>query len=118
MNSQCDTIPRKFFTGTVGKKRTIATTPKVKLQMELGKRTQEEFNKLKKLLTEEPCLADYAKDRENIVTTDPSKTGQGKTLWQKQSDGAVNPIAFGSRYLKKSREQFIGGLDLLAVVWV
>ena len=25
------------------------------------------------MLTEEPCLAHYAKDRENIVTTDASK---------------------------------------------
>ena len=27
------------------------------------------------MLTEEPCLAHYAKDRENIVTTDASETG-------------------------------------------
>ena len=38
------------------------------------------------MLTEEPCLAHYAKDRENIVTTDASKTGLDITLWQKQPD--------------------------------
>ena len=48
------------------------------------------------MLTEEPALAHYAKDRDNIVTTDASKTGLGITLWQRQSDGELKPIAFGS----------------------
>ena len=61
-----------------------------------GKEQDEDFNKIKETLTEEPCLAHYAKDRENIVTTDASKTGLGITLWQKQSDGEIKPIAFGS----------------------
>ena len=70
------------------------------------------------MLTEEPCLAHYAKDRENIVTTDASKTGLGITLWQKQSDGEIKPIAFGSRYLNDSGKNYsIGELELLAVVW-
>ena len=70
------------------------------------------------MLTEEPCLAHYAKYRENIVTTDASKTGLGITLWQKQSDGEITPIAFGSRYLNDSEKNYsIGELELLAVVW-
>ena len=70
------------------------------------------------MLTEEPCLAHYAKDRENIVTTDASKTGLGITLWQKQSDGEKKPRAFGSRYLNNSEKKYsIGELELLAVVW-
>ena len=70
------------------------------------------------MLTEEPCLAHYAKDRENIVTTDASKTGLGITLWQKQLDGEIKPIAFGSRYLNDSEKNYsIGELELLAVVW-
>ena len=70
------------------------------------------------MLTEEPCLAHYAKDRENIVTTDASKTGLGITLWQKQSDGEIKLIAFGSRYLNDSEKNYsIGELELLAVVW-
>ena len=39
------------------------------------------------MLTEGPCLAEYAKDKANIVTTDASTTGLGITLWQKQDDG-------------------------------
>ena len=70
------------------------------------------------MLTEEPCLAHYAKDRENIVTTDASKTGLGITLWQKQSNGEIKPIDFGSRYLNDSEKNYsIGELELLAVVW-
>ena len=70
------------------------------------------------MLTEEPCLAHYAKDREIIVTTDASKTGLGITLLQKQSDGEIKPIAFGSRYLNDSEKNYsIGELELLAVVW-
>ena len=86
--------------------------------MELGKGTRRRFQQHKKLLTEEPCLAHYAKDRDNIVTTDASKTGLSITLWQKQSDGEIKPIAFGSRYLNESEQNYsIGELELLAVVW-
>ena len=51
-----------------------------------GKQQDEDFNSIKEMLTEEPCLTHYAKDRENIVTTDASETGLGITLWQKQSE--------------------------------
>ena len=36
------------------------------------------------MLTEGPCLANYAKDKDNMVTTDASKTGLEITLWQKR----------------------------------
>ena len=61
------------------------------------------------LLTGEPCLAHYAKDKDNNVTTDASKTGFGITLRQKQSDGEIKPIAFGSRYLNKSEKELLDG---------
>ena len=70
------------------------------------------------MLTEKPCLAHYAKDKDNMVTTDASKTGLGITLWQKQDDGELKPIAFGSRYLNNTKKNYsIGELELLAVVW-
>ena len=73
---------------------------------------------IKKMLTEEPALANYAKDKDNIVSTDASKTGLGITLWQKQADGELKPIAFGSRFLNDSEKNYsIGELELLAVVW-
>ena len=78
---------------------------------------QKDFEKIKQMLIEGPCLAHYAKDKENIVTTDASTTGLGKTLWQKQHDGNTKPIAFGSRYLNDTEKKYsIGELELLAVV--
>ena len=70
------------------------------------------------MLTEGPCLAHYAKDKNNIVTTDASTTGLGITLWQKQNDANTKPIANGSSYLNETEKKFsIGELELLAVVW-
>ena len=62
-----------------------------------GEKQDEDFNIIKKLMTEEPCLAYYAQGRETIVKIDASKTRLGITLWQKQSDGEIKPIALGSR---------------------
>ena len=79
---------------------------------------QKDFEKIKQMLTEGPCLAHYAKDKENIVTTDASTTGLGITLWEKQHDGNTKLIAFGSRSLNDTEEKYsIGELELLAVVW-
>ena len=50
-------------------------------------------NRIKQMLYERPCLAHYAKDKDNMVTTDASKTGLGITLWQKQDHGNIKPIA-------------------------
>ena len=41
---------------------------------------QEDFGKIKQLLTEGPCLPHYAKDKDNILTADASTTGQGITV--------------------------------------
>ena len=78
---------------------------------------QNDFERINKMLTEEPALAHYAKDKNNIVSTDASKTGLGITIWQKQADGELKPIAFGSRILNDSEKNYsIGELELLAVV--
>ena len=78
---------------------------------------QNDFETIKKMIAEEPDLAHYAKDRDKIVTTDASKTGLGITLWQRQADGELKPIAFGSRFLNDSEKNYpIGELELLAVV--
>ena len=65
---------------------------------------QNDFEMIKKMLTEETALAHYAKDKDNIVTTDASRTGLGITLWQKQADGELKPKAFGSRFLNDSEK--------------
>ena len=81
-----------------------------------GEKNNKDFGKIKQMLTEGPCLAHYAKDKDNIVTTDASTSGLGITLWQKQDDGNTKPIAFG-RYLNDTEKKYsIGELELLAVV--
>ena len=83
-----------------------------------GEEQKNDFNQIKQMLTEKPCLANYAKDKVNMVTTDASKTSLGITLWQKQDDGEMKPIAFSSRYLNDTEKNYsIGELELLAVVW-
>ena len=68
--------------------------------------------------TEELALANYAREKDNIVTTDRCKTGLGMTLWQKQVDGELKTIAFDSRFLNDSEKNYPRGeLELLAVVW-
>ena len=83
-----------------------------------GEEQENDFNQIKQMLTGKPCLAHYAKGKDNMVTTDASKTGLGITFWQKQDDGEIKPIAFGSRYLNDTEKDYsIGELELLAVVW-
>ena len=82
-----------------------------------GTEQDEDFGKIKQMLTEGPCLAHYAKDKDNIVTTDASTTELGITIWQKQDNGNKKPIAYGSRYLNETEKIYsIGELELLAVV--
>ena len=83
-----------------------------------GPEQETDFNRIKQMLTEGPCLAHYAKDIDNMVTIDERKTGLGITLWQKQDDGNIKSIAYGSRYLNDTEKKYSNGeLELLAVVW-
>ena len=69
-----------------------------------GTEQEEDFGRMKQMLTESSCLAHYAKDKENIVTTDASTTGLGFTLWQRQNQRNTKPIAYGSGYLNDTEK--------------
>ena len=76
------------------------------------------FNNLKKLITQLRGLAHSNSKSENILTTDASTKGLGATLWQKQNDGKLKPIAFASRFLSDTEKKYaINELELSAVVW-
>ena len=45
---------------------------------------EEDFNEMKTMITEKPSLAHFARDQDNIVKTNGSRTGVGITLWQSQ----------------------------------
>ena len=72
------------------KKRKDSGDSRKRTRYRTGGNNKTSISTTEEMLTEEPCLAHYAKDRENIVTTDVSKTGLGIPLWPKQSDGEIN----------------------------
>ena len=53
-----------------------------------------------------------------LLETDVSKEGLGVVLSQKQEDGRYNPIAFGSRTLTPSKQNYHSSkLEFLALKW-
>ena len=60
---------------------------------------EEDINEINKKTTEKQCLAHFATDRDNIVSTDASRNGLRKTLWQKENDKTIRSKALASRYL-------------------
>ena len=91
--SRCNTTHGKTLTkiietNTPVEKKLNKTDP-----WKWGSEKEADLNRIKQMLTECPCLAHYAKDKDNMVTTDASKTGLRITLWQKQHDGKIQPKA-------------------------
>ena len=70
------------------------------------------------MITEILCLAHFARDYDNIVTTDASKAGFGVTIWWRQNDDTIRPVAVASRYLNDAENNYsIAELKLLAAIW-
>lgn len=75
------------------------------------------FEKLKKLITDEPILQYPDFSREFILTTDASKIAIGAVL-SKGDIGQDKPIAFASRTLNKAESNYsTTEQELLAIVW-
>ena len=76
----------------------------------------EDFENLKKEITESPCLAHFDPTKENYVTTEACNTGLEATFWQKEWE-IFRPIA--SRFLTDcERKHAINELELLGALWV
>ena len=58
----------------------------------------EDFEILKKEITESPCLAHFDRKKDNYVTTDACITGLRATLWRKEGK-IFRPIAFANMFL-------------------
>ena len=72
---------------------------------------------MRKMITDVSCLAHFARDQDNVVTTDAILSGLGITLWQRQDVNTNRPIAF-ARYLKDAEKNYsVAELELLTVVW-
>ena len=77
----------------------------------------EDFKKLKKEITEAPCLAHFDPRKDNYITTDACNTGLGATLWQKEGE-TFRPVAFASRFLTDCEKKYaINELELLGALW-
>ena len=83
----------KIFDKTFGKNGLTSKTIAKEMSCGLGEPRKK---KIKQLLTEGPCLAHYAKDKDSIITTDASTTRLGITVRQKQVDGNRKPIPYES----------------------
>ena len=77
----------------------------------------DDFEQLKKEITEAPCLAHFDPKKDNFITTDACNTGLGATLWQEENEN-FRPIAFASRFLTDCERKYaINELELLGVLW-
>ena len=76
----------------------------------------DDFENLKKEITEAPCLAHFDPKKDNYVTTNACNTGLGATLWQKE--GVFGPIAFASRFLTDCEKKYaMSELELVGALW-
>ena len=83
-----------------------------------GQSEQVAFDHLKQILIDAPVLAFPNFDQEFILETDASGVGLGAILAQKQPDGTVRPIAYGSRTLQQHEKKYgATELEALGVVW-
>ena len=80
--------------------------------------SQTVFLRLKDLLVSPPVLAYPNFDKSFVLYTDASIEGLGAVLEQEQEDGKLHPVAYASRSLSKTEQNYgITELEALGVVW-
>ena len=73
---------------------------------------------LKEEITSAPVLVFPDFNKPFLLETDASKEGLGAVLSQKQDDGCYHPVAFGSRTLTSSEQNYHSSkLEFLALKW-
>ena len=107
----------KFLNNLSKKTDRMQKLLKKDVKCEWTKEINDDFEQLKKEITETPCLAHFDPKKDNFITTDACNTGLGATLWQKEN-GAFRPVAFASRFLTDCERKYaINELELLGVLW-
>ncbi len=82
-----------------------------------GHEEQQAFDKLKRLVTEEPVLAHPDLTQQFEVEVDASGYAVGATLVQRKEDGKKHPIGYFSATLNEAQRNYdIYDLELLAIV--
>ena len=64
------------------------------------------FSQIKKLLTNVPVMAYFAKDGKTSLVTDPSPVGLRAVLEQRQEDGSYRPVYYASRKLSSVEKTY------------
>jgi hypothetical protein len=99
-----------FLSGEGSKKKNTALV--------LTKEALDAFELLKNRCLEAPVLALPDYDKQFLLETDASGVGLGAVLSQKQLDGKVRPVAFGSRSLSTSEKKYHSSKsEFLALKW-
>ena len=84
----------------------------------LTPKAEEVVQLLKEKILSTPVLVFTDFDKPFLLETDASKEGLGAVLSQKQDDGCYHPIAFGSRTLTPSKQNYHSSkLEFLALKW-
>ena len=79
---------------------------------------EEAMRVLKEKITTAPVLVFPDFNKPFLLETDASKEGLGAVLSQKQDDGHYHPVAFGSRALTSSEQNYHSSkLEFLALRW-
>ena len=79
---------------------------------------EEAVRVLKEKISSAPVLVFPDFDKPFLLETDKSKEGLGAVLSQKQDDGCYHPVAFGSRTLTPSEQNYhCSKLEFLALKW-
>ena len=71
-----------------------------------GTKEEEAFEQIKKLLTNAPVMAYFAKDAKTRLVTDASPVGLGAVLEQQQEDGSYRPVYYASRKLSNVEKRY------------
>ena len=80
---------------------------------------QNAFDKVKQVLTSEPVLKLYRRDREHVLQTDACHEQIAATLLRREDDGELHPVMYASRKLLPREVRYaIPDKDGLAVFWV
>ena len=107
----------KFLNNLSKKTDRMRKLLKKDVKWEWTKKINDDFEQLKKEITETPCLAHFDPKKDNFITTDACNTGLGATLWQKENE-TFRPVAFASRFLTECERKYaINELELLGVLW-
>ncbi len=108
---------RPFIKGFAHIARPLHQLTRKNQEWKWGHDEQQAFDKLKKLVTEEPVLAHPDLTQQFEVEVDTSGYAVGATLVQRKEDGKKHPIGYFSATLNEAQRNYdIYDLELLAIV--